>query len=68
MTEQDQTVAFNRPDTDIENQVERFEEMIKQSARIEAIKERRRLYQIIIKLNVGIISILCALSAIFNSI
>lgn len=50
---------------DIDNYLEWAVARREQDAKLEAIRERRRLYLIVIKLNVGIISILCAASAIY---
>jgi hypothetical protein len=51
---------------DIENHLERYEARQKREAAIEAIEARCELYRIVIKLNVGIISILCAAYAIYQ--
>ena len=51
--------------TDIENHIERFDAMLARDARIEAIRAKHDLYRIVIKLNVGIISILCAVYAVY---
>ncbi len=50
---------------DIENHLERSDAGFEWGANIEAIQERRKLYRIVIKLNVGIISILCAVYAVY---
>ncbi len=50
---------------DIVNHLERSDAGFERDAEIEAIREKRRLYQIVIKLNVGIISILCAVYAVY---
>ncbi len=50
---------------DIENHLERFDAGCERDTLIEAIREKKRLYQIVIKLNVGIISILCAVYAVY---
>jgi hypothetical protein len=50
---------------DIENHLERYEAQRERDAAIEAIRARRDLYRIVIKLNVGIISILLAVYAIY---
>jgi len=50
---------------DIENHLERYEARCKRDAEIEAIRRRNDLYRIVIKLNVGIISILCAVYAVY---
>ncbi len=55
------------PIRDIENHLERADARIERFEKIEAIRERRRLYRIVIKLNVGIIAILCAVYAIICS-
>ncbi len=54
------------PIKDIENHLERADARFERLMKIEAIQERRRLYQIVIKLNAGIIAVLCAISAIYN--
>jgi len=53
------------PIKDIENHLERFDARFERNAKIEAIRERNRLYQIVIKLNVGVIAILCAIYAVY---
>ncbi len=53
------------PIRDIENYLERSDARFERLMKIEAIRERRRLYQIVIKLNIGIIAILCAVYAIY---
>lgn len=50
---------------DIENHLERCEAMCEQNARSEAVRERNRLCLIVVKINVGIISILCAVYAVY---
>ncbi len=50
---------------DIENHLECFEARCEREAKIEAIRERYELYRLVIKLNVGIISILCAVYAVY---
>ncbi len=50
---------------DIENPLERFDAQFERMRKIEAIREKNRLRQTVIKLNVGIISILCALYAVY---
>lgn len=50
---------------DIENHLERSDARFKLNAEIEATQERNRLCQLVIKLNVGIISILCAVYAVY---
>jgi hypothetical protein len=50
---------------DIENHLERFEARYERLAKIEAIRQKNRLWQIVIRLNVGIISILCAVYAVY---
>ncbi len=49
----------------IENHAQHIAARIERDAKIEAMWERRKLYLIVIKLNVGIISILCAVYAVF---
>ncbi len=53
------------PIRDIENHLARFDATFEQNAKIEAIRERNELCQTVIKINVGIISILCAVYAIY---
>jgi hypothetical protein len=50
---------------DIENHLERADPRFGRLVRIEAIEEKKRLWQIVIKLNVGIVAILCAVYAIY---
>lgn len=50
---------------DIKNYSELSSLELKRDANIEAIRRRRNLYRIVIKLNVGIISILLAVYAIY---
>lgn len=50
---------------DIENHLERFDARLARDAKIEAIREKNKLYQLVFKLNVGIIAILCAVYAIY---
>jgi hypothetical protein len=50
---------------DIEDHLERWDAQCKREAMIEAVRARRRLYRTVIKLNVGIIAILCAIYAIY---
>lgn len=50
---------------EIENYMEYSAAKFERNAKSEVIRERRRLYLIVIKLNVGIIAILCAVYAIY---
>lgn len=50
---------------DIENHLERADARFERLMKIEEIQARNKLYQIVIKLNVGIIAILCAVYAIY---
>ncbi len=50
---------------DIENHLERYDARFEGNAKIEAIRQKNRLWLIVIKLNVGIISILCAVYAVY---
>ena len=50
---------------DIEDHLERYEARCKRDTEIEAIEARHQLYRIVIRLNVAIISILCAVYAIY---
>ncbi len=51
---------------DIENHLERADARIKRTAQIEAVRERNKLINLVIKLTVGIIAVLCAVSAVYN--
>lgn len=53
------------PIRDIENHLERADARFERDAKIEAIEQKNRLWRLVIKLNVGIISILCAVYAIY---
>ena len=53
---------------DIENHLERADARYERFIKIEQIRERKRRRGVIVKIGVGIISILCALYAVFNSI
>ncbi len=48
---------------DIENPLERFNASFERMMKIEAVREKNRLWQTVIKINVGITSILCAIYA-----
>jgi hypothetical protein len=50
---------------DIENHLERFEARYERERKIEAIRQKNRLWRIVIRLNVGIIAILCAVYAVY---
>jgi hypothetical protein len=50
---------------DIENHLERCDARFERLMKIEAIEERHSLYWKVIKLNVGIIAILCAIYAVY---
>ena len=50
---------------DLEDHLERCDASFERFMKIEAIEERRRLYSIVIKLNVGIVAILCAIYAVY---
>ncbi len=50
---------------DIENHLERSDARSVRTARIEAVRERNRLIRMVIKTNVAIISILCAVYAVY---
>ena len=49
----------------IENHLERSDARSVRAAQIKAIQERNRLVRILIKTNVGIVSILCAVYAVY---
>ncbi len=51
---------------DIENHLERADARIKRFEQIEAVRERNNLINLVIKLTVGIIAVLCAVSAVYN--
>ncbi len=51
---------------DIENHLERADARIKRTAQIEAVCERNNLIKLVIRLTVGIIAVLCAVSAVYN--
>jgi hypothetical protein len=50
---------------DIEDHLERGDARFEQFMKIEAIGQRRNLYRKVIKLNVSIIAILCAVYAVY---
>jgi hypothetical protein len=50
---------------DIEIHLECFEARYERERKIEAIRQKDRLWRIVIRLNVGIIAILCAVYAIY---
>ena len=50
---------------EIENNLELFEARCERNAKIEAIRQRNRIWRIVIRLNVGIISILCTVYAVY---
>ncbi len=50
---------------DIENHLERSDARFERNAKIEAIRERNRICKLVVKLNVGIAAILCAVYAIY---
>ncbi len=51
---------------DIENHLERADARIERFEQIEAVRERNKLINLVIKLTVGIIAVLCAVSAVYN--
>ncbi len=51
---------------DIKNHLERADARIKRFEQIEAVRERNKLINLVIKLSVGIITVLCAVSAVRN--
>jgi hypothetical protein len=51
---------------DIENHLERADARIKRFEQIEAVRERNKLINLVIKLMVGMFAVLCAVSAIYN--
>ncbi len=51
---------------DIENHLERADARIKRFEQTEAVRERNKLINLVIRLTVGIIAVLCAVSAVYN--
>ncbi len=51
---------------DIENHLERADARIERFERIEAIEEHQKLKALVIKMTVGVIALLCAVSVIYN--
>lgn len=49
----------------IENHLERSDARIERARKMEAARARDRLIRLVIKLNVGIVSILCAVYAVY---
>ena len=54
------------PLRDIENHLERADARIKRFEQIEAIEARNNLINLVIRLTVGMVAVLCAISAIYN--
>ena len=51
---------------DIENYLERADARIEQFEQLEAVRERNKLIRLVIRMTVGIIAVLCAVSAVYN--
>ncbi len=51
---------------DIENHLERADARIERFERIEAVEELQKLKALVIKMTVGVIALLCAVSVIYN--
>jgi hypothetical protein len=51
---------------DIENHLERADARIKRFEQIEAIRERNKLINLVIRLTVGMFAVMCAASAVYN--
>ena len=54
------------PIRDIKDHLERSDARIERSEKLEAVREYRRLIALNIRLAVGVIAVLCAVSAIYN--
>jgi len=54
------------PIRDIKDHLERSDARIERSEKLEAVREYRRLIALNIRLAVGVIAVMCAVSAIYN--